>query len=310
MLKYKFVVSSVVLLFGLACVAPVISQEVVATTDIPLATYFSRVQVNPIFQLLNRASVEYGREQLKGTQYEGLPLLSRQSVTWAGFRGPTDFLNIAAGPLTMNDVSKMYRYSNTIQALKLNGKQIVEWLEASAGIFNQIDPVKPDDQYLINYKFDNHLLDHWWGITYQYDVTRPLGSRVVYARYQGRPLSEDMVFIVMTDNYRAGGGGGLPNAVPANIVMKWDTNYRTVVADYLRSVSGKMPRLEINWSIKPVQTKGKVLVKTGAEWGVPVMDYMDAAAKMDVEPVAHFQYSGTDDVWGVFEMDLSKVPTE
>lgn len=300
---------AVVLLASLALASPVFAQEVVAVTDIPLATYFSRIQPNPMFQLLNRAGFEFGKARLKGTEYEGLPLLSRQSVTWAGFRGATDFLDIPEGDITMDTVSKMYRYSNTVQALRLNGRQIMEWLEKSAGIWNQIDPEKTEDQFLINYSFDNHLLDHWWGITYQYDVTKPAGSRLVYATYEGKPLSEDMVFIIITDNYRAGGGGGMPNAVPANIVMKWDDDYRKVVADYLKTVSGKMPKLVINWSIKPVATKGKVLVKTGAEWGVPVMDYMEKAAKMNVEPVGHFQYFGTDDVWGVFEIDLAHVPT-
>lgn len=304
----KVVVLGLAMLAFLAFASPVFSQPV-ASTDIPFATYFSRVQVNPMYQILNLAGVEYGKAKLKGTEYEALPVLSRQSVTWAGFRGANDFLNIPAGELTMDNISKMYRYSNTIQALKLNGKQIMQWLEASAGIYNQIDPEKTENQLLINYKFDNHLLDQWWGITYQYDVTKPLGSRLVFAKYQGEPLTETMNFIVMTDNYRAGGGGGLPNAVPANIVMKWDTNYRVVVADYLKTLNGKMPKLVVNWSLKPVSTKGKILVKTGPEWGTPVVEYMEVAAKMNVEPVGHFEFFDTDEEWGLFEMDLSKVPT-
>jgi 2',3'-cyclic-nucleotide 2'-phosphodiesterase / 3'-nucleotidase / 5'-nucleotidase len=303
----RFIVALFVI--GAVFVVPASTQEAVATTDIAFSSYFARVQPNPMYQILNRAAVAFGREKLKGTEYEGLPVLSRQSITHGGFRGAGDFLTIPAGKLTMDDVNKIYRYSNTVQALKLNGKQIVEWLEASGGNFNQIDPEKAEDQLLINYGFDGHHLDHFWDITYQYDVTKPKGSRVVYAHYQGRPLSEDMHFIIMSDNYRAGGGGGLPNAVPANIVAKWDVNFRTVVADYLKSVSGNMPGLVINWSIKPVATKGKVLVKTGAEWGVPVMEYMELAAEKNLEPVAHFEYFGTDDVWGLFEIDLSKVPT-
>ncbi len=309
MLRKKPALIFMVLLATVVYIAPVFSQDAVAITDVPFATYLSRVQPNLMFQILNRAAVEFGKEKLKGTVYEGLPVLSRQSITWAGFRGPSDFLSLPAGNLTIDTISKIYRYSNTVQALKLNGKQIVEWLEFSAGTYNQIDPDKAEDQQLINYKFDSHLMDHWWDITYQYDVTKPLGSRVVYAKYQGKPLVEDMAFIVMTDNYRAGGGGGLPNAVPANIVMKWDVNFRTVVADYLKSVSGKMPELVINWSIKPVKTKGKVLLKTGDQWGVPVIDYMEIAAKLKLEPVDHIQYFGTDDVWGLFEIDLSKVAT-
>ena len=182
------------------------------TVNIPLSTYFARVQVNPVYQLINMASVSFGEENIKGTEFEGLPVISRASVTKGGFKGAEDFADLPAGDIT-EDTKMIYPYDNTIQALKINGKQIIEWLEASAGNFNQIDPNSTDDQLLINYGFDSHHLDQFWGITYMYDVTQPLGERVVMAEYEGAPLSEDMDFIVMVDNYRAGGGGALPNAV-------------------------------------------------------------------------------------------------
>ena len=299
----------IVLVFVLLLGVSAFSQGVVAKTNIPLATYFARVQVNPTYQMLNLASIWFGKEHLKGTEYENLPLISRQSTTHAGFRGADDFLNVPAGDLTSDNISRIYRYNNTIQALKLNGKQIIEWLEASAGNFNQIDPEMMEDQFLINYGFDSHLLDHFWGITYMFDVTMPLGSRVVEAKYQGEPLTEDMEFIIMTDNYRAGGGGGLPNAVPENIVMKWDDNFRDVVTDYLNAMDGVIPELVFNWSIKPVVTKGKVILKTGPEWGTPVLEYIDVATEMNIEPVSQFEYFGTEDVWGLFTIDLSKMKT-
>jgi len=142
-----------------------------------------------------------------------------------------------------------------------------------------------------------------------YDVTKPVGERVVMAEYEGVPLSEDMDFIVMVDNYRAGGGGGLPHAVPENIVMKWDYDYRTLVVDYLVSLDGIMPELVFNWSIKPIETKGRVIVRTGSEWGVPVSEYMEIAAEKNIEPVGHMEYVGTDDVWGLFAIDLKDLRT-
>lgn len=302
-----------VLLVSLALVlllgATTFARDAAAKTNIPLVTYFARVQDNPTYQMINLASVWFGKENLKGTEYEDLPLISRQSTTYAGFRGADDFLNVPAGELSTEDIEKIYRYSNTVQALKLNGKQVIEWLEASAGNFNQIDPEKTEDQFLINYGFDSHLLDHFWGITYMFDVTKPVGSRVVDAKYQGTPITEDMDFIVMTDNYRAGGGGGLPNAVPENIVMMWDVNFRTVIADYLNAIDSMIPKLVINWSIKPVETKGKVILKTGPEWGTPVIEYLDVAAEMNLEQVDQFAYEGTEDVWGLFTIDLSMMKT-
>jgi len=113
----------------------------------------------------------------------------------------------------------------------------------------------------------------------------------------------------MVDSYRASGGGGLPHAVPENVVLEWDVDYKTMVFEYLDSLGGIMPELVINWSIKPIETAGKVLFKTGGEWGTPVLEYMEVAEELGIEQVDHISYIGTDDVWGLFEIDLSKVKT-
>lgn len=301
------IVLSMVMMVGIFVFSTMAASASV-TVNIPLSTYFARVQVNPVYQLINMASVAFGEEKIKGTEFEGLPVISRASVTKGGFKGADNFVDLPAGDITEN-TGEIYPYNNTVQALKLNGKQIIEWLEASAGNFNQIDPNDTNDQLLINYEFDGHHLDHFWGITYIYDITQPLGERVVMAEYEGVPLSEDMDFIVMVDNYRAGGGGGLPNAVPENIVMTWDNEYKPLVVDYLQSLNGIMPELVFNWSIKPIETKGRVIVRTGSEWGVPVLEYMKIAAEKNIEPVGHMEYVGADEVWGLFSIDLKDLRT-
>ncbi len=298
-----------VLLFAMVFGVSSFSQDFTTSVNIPLTTYFARVQANPYYQLVNLASVDFAEKNLKGTDYENLPIISRSSTIDAGFRGADNFADVPAGPITSEEMQHLYRYANKISALKLNGKQVIEWLEASAGNFFQIDPEVTDDQILVNFGFDCHHFDQFWGITYIYDVTKPLGSRVARAEYKGVPLSEDMEFIVMVDSYRASGGGGLPHAVPENVVLEWDVDYKTMVFEYLDSLGGIMPELVISWSIKPVETAGRVLFKTGGEWGTPVLEYMEVAEELGIEQVDHISYVGTDDVWGLFEIDLSKVKT-
>jgi len=296
-----------VMIFVVVFGASLFSQDFTTSVNIPLTTYFARVQVNPYYQLVNLASIDFAEKNLKGTDYEGLPVISRASVIDAGFRGADNFADVPAGAITKAEMQHLYRYNNKISALKLNGKQIIEWLEASAGNFFVIDPELCEDQILVNFGFDCHHLDQFWGITYIYDVTKSLGSRVARAEYEGVPLSEDMEFIVVVDSYRASGGGGLPHAVPENVVIAWDVDYRTMVFEYLDSLGGIMPELVVNWSIKPVATQGRVLFKTGGEWGTPVLEYMEAAAELGIEQVDHISYFGTDDVWGLFEIDLSRI---
>ena len=285
------------------------AEDVLATIDVPLATYFARIQPNPTYQIINESSIWFAEQNVVGTEYEGLPIITRQSTTAGGFGGPDNFMDLPAGDLTSDEMSNIYRYGNTIAALKLNGAQVIEWLEACGRNFSQIDPTSTEDQYLLDYEFDPHHLDHFYGISYMYDATQPAGSRVALATYQGVPLTEDMEFLVISDNYRAGGGANLPNAQPENIVLEWEYTYPELVVDYLNHLGGVAPEWVPNWSILPVETAGRILLKTGGEWGVPVLDYMKAAAAQDIEPVGHIEFIGTDDVWGLFVVDLMGVTT-
>lgn len=299
----------VVLVLSLLISVPVFAGDYVAKLNIPISSYFARVQANPMYQLMNRASVAFGEKEIEGTEFAGLPVLSRMSVAHGGFKGADDFFELPAGDLTLDNIKSMYRYNNSVQALKLNGKQIIEWLEKSGGNFHQIDPNETEDQMLLDYGFDGHHFDIFWPITYQYDVTQPVGQRVVMAQYEGKDLTEEMEFIVMSDSYRAGGGAAFPHAVPENVVLKWDHDFDVVMIAYLNEVDGIVPELVHNWSIKPIETKGNILVRTGPEWGMPVMDYLEVAGELGVEPVDHIEYYGTDGIWGVFKIDLSQIVT-
>ena len=51
---------------------------------------------------------------------------------------PTYYTDIAKGTLAVKNVADLYVYPNTLKVVKLNGEQVKEWLEMSAGQFNQI----------------------------------------------------------------------------------------------------------------------------------------------------------------------------
>lgn len=56
--------------------------------------------------------------------------------------------------------------------VKASGKEVKEWLECSAGQFNQIDPDNTKPQSLINWDgFRTYNFDVIDGVNYQIDVT-------------------------------------------------------------------------------------------------------------------------------------------
>ena len=55
----------------------------------------------------------------------------------------------------------------------MTGADVKEWLEMSAGQFNQIDPSSTAEQNLIDEEFRTYNFDVIDGVTYEFDVTQP-----------------------------------------------------------------------------------------------------------------------------------------
>jgi len=175
-----------------------------------------------------------------------------------------NYTDIAAGTLTVRNVADLYAYPNTVKAVKLSGAQVREWIEMSAGAFNRIDPAGPAAQPLINDSYVPYNFDTIDGVQYRLDLTQParyspLGKlvapaahRVVDLRYQGRPIAETAAFIVVTNNYRASGGGNFPGLDGSNIVVDAPDENREAVMQYLRSAGTIDPSADNNWAIQPV----------------------------------------------------------
>ncbi|MGP4883284.1 5'-nucleotidase C-terminal domain-containing protein, partial [Klebsiella pneumoniae] len=71
-----------------------------------------------------------------------LPVLSAAAPFKVGGRknDPASFVEVEKGQLTFRNAADLYLYPNTLVVMKVSGKEVKEWLECSAGQFNQIDP--------------------------------------------------------------------------------------------------------------------------------------------------------------------------
>ena len=112
----------------------------VGTSTAPLQSYFAVVADDPSVQIVSQAQTWYVTELLKGTEWEGLPVLSAAAPFKSGGRGGPDYYtDVPAGPIAIKNVADVYLYPNTLQAVAITGAQVKDWLERSAGIFNQVD---------------------------------------------------------------------------------------------------------------------------------------------------------------------------
>ncbi|MCF3774134.1 2',3'-cyclic-nucleotide 2'-phosphodiesterase, partial [Salmonella enterica subsp. enterica serovar Weltevreden] len=75
--------------------------------------------------------------------------------------------------LTFCNDADLYLYPNTLVLVKASGKEVKEWLECSAGQFNQIDIHRNKPKSLINWDdFRTYNFDVIDGVNYQIDVSQ------------------------------------------------------------------------------------------------------------------------------------------
>lgn len=266
-------------------------RRAVGKTDAPLHSYFALVADDPSVQIVSIAQKWYVEEMLKGSEYAGLPILSAAAPFKAGGRGgPEYYTDVAAGDVAIKNVADLYLYPNTARAVLVTGQQVKDWLERSAGIFNQITP-GGGDQVLLNPSFPSYNFDVIVGVEYQIDLSQPSkfdpkgnlldasANRIVNLTYQGQPLDMDQKFVIATNNYRASGGGSFPGAKGDTIILEAPDTNRDVIVRYIVEQGTISPSADANWRFAPMPGTS-VLFDTGPK----AAGYADSVTGMEITP--------------------------
>jgi len=272
----------------------------------PVNSYFALVADDPSVQIVSQAQMWYIDQMMQGTPHEGLAILSAAAPFKAGGRGgPEYFTDVPAGDIAIRNVADLYLYPNTVRAVRINGANVREWLERSAGIFNQIED-SDAEQVLINTDFPSYNFDVIDGVTYQIDLTQPSrydtegnlinpdARRIVDLAYDGQPIDDDREFIVATNNYRASGGGNFPGIGGEVIVFEGPDTNRDVIVRYIVDQGTINPSADNNWSFRPMANASNVIFVSGP------------AAQNHLHTIPHADYVEDDEEgFSLFRMDLS-----
>ncbi|MFG3611342.1 bifunctional 2',3'-cyclic-nucleotide 2'-phosphodiesterase/3'-nucleotidase [Rummeliibacillus stabekisii] len=286
-----------------------INTPIGKTTD-DIYSYFALVQDDPSIQVVTSAQKWFVEKYvaLNKPELKDLPILSVGAPFKAGRNGKDEYTDIKKGDLTIRSAGDLYLYDNTLKALKVKGSNVKEWLEMVAGAFNTIDTSKTTEQSLLNPTFPVYNFDVIDGVQYQIDVTKPAkysttgqlenptSSRIVNLTYDGKPIDPNQEFIVVTNNYRASGGGHFPGISESELVVDSADENRQILMDYISEVKEITPTADNNWSIAPIAQKVNVTFTTSPQ----AVDYIKEGSL--------FTYTGKTDVrgFGIFQLNLNR----
>jgi 2',3'-cyclic-nucleotide 2'-phosphodiesterase / 3'-nucleotidase len=206
-----------------------------ATQDMSGA--LARYEDEPLVDAIQRAQMEYAHADV-----------SLATMFIPGTR-------VAAGTVTIRDAFAVYPYENTLYGVEMTGAQLKDALEHAASFYPAWPAPEGKRMRLPGYNADSAE-----GVSYEMDLTKPVGSRIVNLEFRGKPLDASQKLRVAVNNYRYTGGGGysvfsdgastFSGTKPLPVAFRSNQEIRELLIAYLRKVK-TIPAADGNWRIVP-----------------------------------------------------------
>jgi 2',3'-cyclic-nucleotide 2'-phosphodiesterase/3'-nucleotidase len=155
---------------------------------------------------------------------------------------------IAKGPVTVRNIAGLYIYENTLVVLEVTGVQLKDALEHSAKYFRPYEPGKTPAE-LVDEKIPAYNFDIAEGVSYELNISKPIGQRIEKLQYQGKPVLPAQKFRLATNNYRVNGGGGYTMYQGAPVVYRSGEEIRELIIDWVERHKTIPTEPNNNWKI-------------------------------------------------------------
>ena len=159
-----------------------------------------------------------------------------------------DRAHISKGAVTVRDIAGLYEYENTLVTVELTGQQLKDALEHSTRYFKPYEPGKSLND-LIDTRIPGYNFDVAQGVSYDIDLTKPVGQRIQNLTFKGKPLSPTQKLRVVTNNYRLNGGGGFTMYQHAPVLYRSSAEVRELIIDWVEKNKTVPTQPDNNWRI-------------------------------------------------------------
>jgi 2',3'-cyclic-nucleotide 2'-phosphodiesterase/3'-nucleotidase len=156
---------------------------------------------------------------------------------------------VPAGPVTRRDVQRLYPYDNTLAVVELTGAELRAVLERSAR--NYAEYTFAAERPLLAPGAAGHNIDGAQGVTYEVDLTKPAGERIVNLARHGRPLAPEQRLTVAVNSYRLNGGGGFEEIVRAPRRLERGPEVRAALAAHIGRAGTLEGATTHAWTVLP-----------------------------------------------------------
>ena len=292
-----------------------VSKPIGKSTD-NMYSYLALVQDDPTVQIVNNAQKAYTEHFIQGDpDLADLPVLSAAAPFKVGGRknDPASFVEVEKGELTFRNAADLYLYPNTLVVMKVTGQEVKDWLECSAGQFNQIDLNSTKPQSLINWDgFRTYNFDVIDGVDYQIDVSQPArydgecqmvnpkAERIKGLTFKGKPIDPNATFLVATNNYRAY-GGKFAGTGDSHIAFASPDENRSVLANWITASKEIHPAADNNWRLAPIHSNQKLDIRFETSPGDKAAAFIKEKGQYPMKNV------GTDEIgFAIYQLDLGK----
>jgi len=152
--------------------------------------------------------------------------------------------------MSVREIAGIYLYDNTLYTVEGTGRMVRLALENAARFYNTC-MADCSTGPLINREIIGYNYDMAQGVSYEIDLRKPVGQRIVNLTWHGQPLADDQKLKLAVNNYRAGGSGGYTMFRGAPVVWRSSEEIREMMVRYFTEKGSVPSKAHGNWRVVP-----------------------------------------------------------